>query len=492
MSLNNIRSIYKPSLALLTDLYQITMAYGYWKTGVHNKQAMFQMFFRQLPFGSGFAIAAGLEALIDYVDGFLWSDEDLEFIAHLKGIDGAPIVCDGFIHHLKSTPFRVSIDAVEEGRLVFPHEPLVRVTGPLLQCQLLETALLNLINFPTLIATKAARVCLAAQGDRVLEFGLRRAQGVDGGLTASRAAFLGGVDGTSNLLASYVYDIPAGGTHAHSWVMSFDSELEAFTKFARAMPGNSIFLVDTYNTIDGVRNAIKAGHWLKANGHKLYGIRLDSGDLGYLSNEARKLLDEAGFETTVIVGSNDLDEIQIANLKSAGAKISVWGVGTRLVTAYDHPALGGVYKLVAIRDSESEAWQYKLKVSDQMSKITTPGKQQIRRFMVNGEYAADMIFDELSPPSGGDVTIVDPADITRRKKIPKGTPYEDLLRPIIVDGRRVYDGGGVHKGRQRCRKELSRLNESIKRILNPHSYPAGLESSLHERKAKMILEMKGF
>jgi nicotinate phosphoribosyltransferase len=489
---NSIRDIYRPSLSLLTDLYQITMAYGYWKTGSQNKQAMFQMFFRQLPFDGGFAIAAGLEALIDYVDGFTWSSEDLEFISSLKGNDGRPIVCNDFIRYLKTTPLRVSIDAVEEGCLVFPHEPLVRVTGPLLQCQLLETSLLNLMNFPTLIATKAARICLAAQGDRVLEFGLRRAQGVDGGVTASRSAFIGGVDGTSNLLAGYLYDIPVGGTHAHSWVMSFDSELEAFTKFASSMPGNSIFLVDTYNTIDGVKNAIKAGQWLKNNGHKLYGIRLDSGDLGYLSKQARLLLDDAGFEDTDIVGSNDLDEVQIANLKSAGAKISVWGVGTKLVTAHDSPALGGVYKLVAIRDDDSKAWRYKLKLSDQISKITTPGRQQIRRFMLNGEYAADMIFDELSPPSNGDVTIVDPADMTRRKKIISGTPYEDLLRPVVVEGKRVYDGGGVHRARQRCSDELSRLNESIKRIANPHSYPAGLELSLHERKAKMILELKGF
>jgi nicotinate phosphoribosyltransferase len=366
------------------------------------------------------------------------------------------------------------------------------VTGSLLQCQLLETALLNLINFPTLIATKAARICLAAQGDRVLEFGLRRAQGVDGGVTASRSAFIGGVDGTSNLLAGYLYDIPVGGTHAHSWVMSFDSELEAFMKFASSLPGSCIFLVDTYSTIDGVKNAIKAGVWLRENGHELLGIRLDSGDLGYLSKQARVLLDEAGFQKAVIVGSNDLDEDQIANLKSAGAKISVWGVGTKLVTAYDSPALGGVYKLVAIQDDDSKAWRYKLKLSDQISKITTPGRQQIRRFMLNGEYAADMIFDELSPPSNGDITIVDPADMTRRKKIISGTPYEDLLRPVIIDGKRVYDGGGVHRARQRCSDELSRLNESIKRIANPHSYPAGLELSLHERKAKMILELKGF
>ena len=339
---NSLHDVYKPSLALLNDLYQISMAYGYWKSGRHNYESMFQLFFRKIPFDGGFAIAAGLDSVVDYIHNFSWSKEDLDYIGSIHGADGKPIVCRDFLDYLKNTPLEVSIDAVEEGRAVFAHEPLLRVSGPLLQCQLLETPLLNLINFPTLIATKAARVCLAAQGDRVLEFGVRRAQGIDGGLTASRAAYIGGVDGTSNLLAGSMYGIPVSGTHAHSWVMSFDSELEAFKSFAEAMPGNCLFLVDTYNTLAGVKNAVLAGDYLRSRGGTLLGVRLDSGDLGYLSIEARKILDAAGFKDVLIVGSNDLDESQILNLKAAGAKINVWGVGTKLVTAYDDPALGGI------------------------------------------------------------------------------------------------------------------------------------------------------
>jgi nicotinate phosphoribosyltransferase len=357
---------------------------------------------------------------------------------------------------------------------------------------MLETPLLNLINFPTLIATKAARVCLAAQGDRVLEFGVRRAQGIDGGLTASRAAFIGGVDGTSNLLAGSTYGIPVSGTHAHSWVMSFDSELESFKAYADAMPGNCLFLVDTFNTLAGVKNAVLAGQYLQSRGGKLLGIRLDSGDLGYLSIEARKILDAAGFKDAVIVGSNDLDENQILNLKTAGAKINVWGVGTKLVTAYDDPALGGVYKLVAIRKDKAADWSYKLKLSEQISKITTPGKQHVRRFTNAGEYLADMIYDELSLPQAEDFTIVDPLDVNRRKKIPKDCQFEDLLVSIFDQGLCVYDRGGILAARQRCKRDLGLLNESVKRIVNPYSYPVGLEQTLSDHKSKMILDLRGF
>jgi nicotinate phosphoribosyltransferase len=489
---NKLHDVYKPSLALLNDLYQISMAYGYWKSGRHNYEAMFQLFFRTIPFNGGFAVAAGLDAVVDYVQDFSWSKEDLEYIGSICGADGKPIVCHEFLDYLKNTPLSVSIDAVEEGRVVFAHEPLVRVSGPLLQCQMLETPLLNLINFPTLIATKAARVRLAAQGDRVLEFGVRRAQGIDGGLTASRAAFIGGVDGTSNLLAGSTYGIPVSGTHAHSWVMSFDSELESFKAYADAMPGNCLFLVDTFNTLAGVKNAVLAGQYLQSRGGKLLGIRLDSGDLGYLSIEARKILDAAGFKDAVIVGSNDLDENQILNLKTAGAKINVWGVGTKLVTAYDDPALGGVYKLVAIRKDKAADWSYKLKLSEQISKITTPGKQQVRRFKNAGEYLADMIYDELSLPLAEDFTIVDPLDVNRRKKIPKDCQFEDLLVPIFDQGLCVYDRSGILAARQRCKRDLGLLNESVKRIVNPYSYPVGLEQTLSDHKSKMILDLRGF
>jgi nicotinate phosphoribosyltransferase len=453
---------------------------------------MFQLFFRKIPFDGGFATAAGLDSVVDYIETFSWSKEDLDYIASIRGADGKPIVCRDFLDYLKNSPLEVSIDAVEEGRAVFAHEPLLRVSGPLLQCQLLETPLLNLINFPTLIATKAARVCLAAQGDRVLEFGVRRAQGIDGGLTASRAAYIGGVVGTSNLLAGSMYGIPVSGTHAHSWVMSFDSEIEAFKSFADAMPGNSLFLVDTYNTLAGVKNAVLAGNYLRSRGGGLLGVRLDSGDLGYLSIEARKILDAAGFNDAVIVGSNDLDEKQILNLKAAGAKINVWGVGTKLVTAYDDPALGGVYKLVAIRKDRHAEWEYKLKLSEQISKITTPGKQQVRRFLVDDEYVADMIFDEMSPPSAGELTIIDPLDVTRRKKIAEGCSFEDLLVPVFDRGQCVYKRSGIADARQRCKTDLSRLDDSVKRLVNPYPYPAGLEQSLSERKSKMILRLRGF
>lgn len=492
MRQNKLPDIYKPSLMLLNDLYQISMAYGYWKSGRHNQEALFQLFFRANPFDGGFTVAAGLESAIDFIQSYSWSDEDLEYLGSIKGSDGHRLVCDDFLHYLKSTPLVVSVEAIEEGRIVFPHEPLVRVSGPIIQCQLLETPLLNLINFPTLIATKAARVCLAAQGDKVLEFGIRRAQGIDGGLTASRAAFIGGVDGTSNLLAGSFYDIPVSGTHAHSWVMSFDSELDAFKAFAESMPGNCVFLVDTYNSLTGVRHAVEVGKYLRSKGKSLVGIRLDSGDLNYLSVEARKILDADGFVDVAIVGSNDLDEKQILNLKASGSKINVWGVGTKMITGYDDPALGGVYKLVATRDTPSSRWNYKLKLSEQLSKITTPGKQQVRRFVNNGEYVADMIFDEFSPPDQEEVTIVDPIDMTRRKKIARNMAFEDLLIPIFESGRYVYSSGGVSAARQRCKKDLAMLHESIKRIVNPHPYPAGLEVSLSDRKSRMILELRGF
>lgn len=487
-----LHELYKPSLTLLTDMYQLSMAYGYWKSGRHLDQAVFQMFFRKIPFAGGFAVAAGLESLVDFIESFSWSESDLEYIRTLVGVDGKPLVSSDFIDYLRQTPLRVSIDAIEEGRVVFAHEPLVRVTGSLLQCQILETAILNLINFPTLIATKAARVCLAAKGDRVLEFGVRRAQGIDGGLTASRACFIGGVAATSNLLAGSLYGIPVSGTHAHSWVMSFDSEEEAFTKFSEAMPGNSVFLVDTYNSLVGVERAIKIGKALKRNGNVFSGIRLDSGDLTYLSVEARKKLDAAGFVDAVIVGSNDLDEYQITDLKSAGARINVWGVGTKLVTGHENPALGGVYKLVAIQGRGAKEWIYKLKLSDEIAKITTPGIQQVRRFKKKDEFVGDMVFDEMAPPVRGDITIVDPRDPTRRKKIDPSADFDDLLVPIFRDGKCVYKNRGLMAARQRCKDDLQMIHESVKRIKLPHDYPAGLELSLYEQKSRMIKELKGF
>jgi nicotinate phosphoribosyltransferase len=293
-------------------------------------------------------------------------------------------------------------------------------------------------------------------------------------------------------MAGKHYGIPVRGTHAHSWVMSFDDELESFLAFAKAMPGNAVFLVDTYNTLTGIDNAIKAGQWMRSNGHNMIGIRLDSGDLADLAREARKRLDAAGFNDAMIVASNDLDEHLIASLKAQGAPIGVWGVGTKLVTGFDDPALGGVYKMVAIRGDDGNAWQYKLKVSEQLAKITTPGMQQVRRFMDGQRFMGDMIFDELAPPEIHSMTIVDPLDMTRRKQIAAGTAYEDLLVPIFSEGRLVYQSKGIEAARARLQVDLSKLHEGIKRQTFPHTYPVGLEISLFEKKSKMILELRGF
>ena len=380
------------------------------------------------------------------------------------------------------------MDAMPEGTAVFPQQPLLRVQGSILQAQLVETALLNIINFQSLIATKAARVCLAAQDDPVVEFGLRRAQGVNGAITASRAAYIGGCAGTSNVLAGKLFGIPVKGTHAHSWVLSFDTELEAFTAYAEAMPNNCIFLVDTFDTLAGVRHAVEAGRRLRQQGHELAGIRLDSGDLAYLSIEARKILDAGGFPDAIIVASNDLDEQIIASLKQQGAKINVWGVGTKLVTAYDQPALGGVYKLTAIRGTDGQ-WNHKVKLSEQAAKVTNPGILQVRRFQDDGEFIGDATYDTTRPPRGP-LVIVDPLDATRRKHFPEVTGSEDLLVPVLRRGKRVGEIPSLEKIRARAQQQLARLNASVKRFTNPHQYPAGLELGLHELKTQLILRAR--
>ena len=378
--------------ALLTDLYQLTMGYGYWNSGLAERQAVFHLFFRRCPFAGEYAIACGLDSAIEYLEQLRFSAADVAYLATLRGDDGNPLFDDGFLAYLSRLELSLSIDAMPEGTAVFAHEPLVRVCGPLLQCQLVETALLNIVNFQTLVATKAARICDAARGQPVLEFGLRRAQGVDGALAASRAAYIGGASATSNVLAGRQFDIPVKGTHAHSWVMCFDNEREAFEEYARSMPNNCVFLVDTYDTLRGVRNAIEVGRALRAQGHNLAGIRLDSGDLAHLSREARDLLDRAGFSEVRIVASNDLDEHVIDSLKQQGAAIGVWGVGTKLATAYDQPALGGVYKLAAIADRKGD-WQYRIKLSEQSIKVSNPGIQQVRRYSRGNVFIGDCIYD---------------------------------------------------------------------------------------------------
>ncbi|GAB3273527.1 nicotinate phosphoribosyltransferase [Larkinella harenae] len=479
---------YTTSLSLLTDLYQITMAYGYWKSGTANKEAVFNLYFRKHPFQGGFTVACGLSSVVDYLNAFSFSDDDVAYLSMLTGTDNRPLFEPAFLDYLRNLRFTGDIDAIPEGTVVFPNEPLIRVRGPILQCQLLETPLLTLINFQSLIATKAARMRLAAQNDILLEFGLRRAQGIDGGLTASRAAYIGGCDATSNVLAGKLYGIPVRGTHAHSWVMSFDDELEAFNVYAEVLPNNVTLLVDTYNSIQGVKNAINAGQKLKERGYQLSAIRLDSGDLAYLSIEARRLLDEAGFQDTSIVGSNDLDEYLITSLKQQGAKINIWGIGTKLVTAYDQPALGGVYKLAAIQNPAGQ-WDYKLKLSEQAIKISTPGIQQVRRYSDEHGFISDMVYNEETPPVGP-ATMIDPYDFTRQRHFSAPTVFEDLLVPIFRNGQPVYEIPDIHAVRSRVQAQLTQLHPGIKRFTNPHTYPVGLEQELYHLRTNLILKLR--
>lgn len=478
-----------PATALLTDLYQLTMAYGYWKTGREALESVFHLSFRKHPFRGGFTVAAGLADAIDYLRHLRFTPEDLAYLATLTGQDDRPLFEPDFLDHLGQLRFACDVAAVPEGTVVFPHEPLLRIRGPILQAQICETALLNLLNFQTLIATKAARVCLAARGEPVLEFGLRRAQGVDGAVTASRAAYIGGCAATSNVLAGRLYGIPVKGTHAHSWVMSFDTELDAFEAYAEALPNNCVFLVDTYDTLNGVRAAIQVGQALRSRGQRMAGIRLDSGDLAWLSVEARRLLDDAGFADAAIVASNDLDEHLIDSLKHQGARISVWGVGTKLVTAYDQPALGGVYKLSAIRRPDG-TWEPKVKLSEQAVKVSTPGQLQVRRFQGEEGFLADGIYD-LERGAPPDFTLVDPLDPTRRKVFAAGASFEDLLVPIFERGELVYEPPALADIRARAQRQLTRCHEGLKRLVNPHQYPVGLELGLHELKTNLILRARG-
>ncbi len=481
--------LYRPSLTLLTDLYQLTMAYGYWRAGMTDREAVFHLSFRKNPFGGGFSVACGLACAIDLLEELRFEAEDLAFLGELRGADGERLFERDFLDELARVRFTCDVDAPPEGTLVFPHEPLVRVRGPILQAQLIETALLNIINFQTLIATKAARIVLAAGDDPVLEFGLRRAQGVDGGLAASRAAYLGGCAATSNVLAGRLFGIPVRGTHAHSWVMAFDDELEAFRAYARAMPNNCIFLVDTYDTLEGVDHAIEVGRWLRGQGRELLGVRLDSGDLAYLSVEARRRLDAAGFPEAKVLASNELDEHIIESLKVQGATIGIWGVGTKLATAYDEPALGGVYKLSALR-RPGGSWEPRVKLSEQAIKTSTPGVLQVRRYRDASGPLADVIYDEqLGLPEP--VTLIDPLDVTRRRAMDPGTGWEELLVPIFRGGRRVYQVPTLEEGRTRLRAELARFHSGIKRFVNPHRYPVGLERNLHDLKLRLILEARG-
>jgi nicotinate phosphoribosyltransferase len=465
---------------LLTDLYQLTMAYGYWKLGMHDREAVFQLIFRKNPFKGNYAVACGLASVIDFLQDWQFAADDLAYLGSLKSGNGEVLFPAEFLDYLGQLKFSCDIDAIPEGTVVFAQEPLVRIKGPLLQAQLIESTLLNIINFQTLIATKAARVCQAAQGEPVLEFGMRRAQGPDGALSASRAAYIGGCEATSNVLAGKLYGIPVRGTHAHSWVTAFSDEITAFEEYAKVMPHNCVLLVDTYDTLKGVENAIKIAKKLRARGAELRGIRLDSGDLAALSVKARHLLDAAGFTETKIVASNCLDEYIIENLKKSGAKISVWGVGTNLVTAYDQPALDGVYKLSALRDADGQ-WQYKLKLSEQAVKISNPGIYQVRRFFRDEQQLMDVMYDvELGISDIPEMVLLDHA----AKEI-KLTDYDacvDLLLPVFRGGELVYAQESIHELRERAIQEVSQFLKGQA----GQAYPVGLEKKLHDLKQQLI------
>lgn len=483
-----LEPLYHSSLALLTDFYQLTMAYGYWKTGMKDKEAVFHLFFRRHPFKGGYTVAAGLETAIRFVENLKYSPEDLAYLATLKAEDGTPYFEPAFFEYLSKMVFEIDMDAVPEGTVVFPHEPMVRVKGPLIQCQLLESPLLNLINYPSLIATKASRVCMAAKGDAILEFGMRRAQGIDGALTASRAAYIGGCHSTSNTLAGKLFGIPVKGTQAHSWIMAYESEQDSFYQYAENLPNNCVFLVDTYDTLIGIQRAIEVGRHLKSRGKKLLGVRLDSGDLAYLSIKGREMLDKAGFADTKIYASNELDEEVISELKQQGAQIAVWGVGTHLVTGKGQPWLDGVYKLSAIR-ARDEAWRYTLKLSEQMAKVSNPGILQVRRFFNSVEYLADVIYDVDHQPKN-EWHVVDPLDPTREKVLTSNVPSKDLLVPIFRGGKRVYELPTLHEIRANTLKELASFHPGIKRFLNPHQYIVGMEKWLYDLKIDLIKKIR--
>ena len=432
------------------------------------------------------------DQLAELIEDFRFTDEDVAYLASLAAPGGGTLFDDDFLKYLRDYRLSVNIDAVPEGTIVFPHEPIVRVTGPIMDCQLIETPLLNCVNFETLIATKAARVCLAAGGRPVAEFGLRRAQGAGGGLWASRAAVVGGCASTSNVLAGKLFSIPVSGTHAHSWVMSFPDELSAFRAYAREFPNNCVLLVDTYNVEQGIKNAITVGLEMRERGEKLSAIRIDSGDLAWLAKMARRMLDAAGLDDCGIVLSNDLDEHTIRSILDEGAPVDSWGVGTKLACAFDQPTLGGVYKLSATRAPGQQAWTDCLKISESAAKLTVPGVLDVRRYFAeDGSIAGDMVFD-VNAGVGEREVIVDPVDDLRQKNL-AGKRYELLLEPLARAGEVVLpsDRRDALAAQARARAGLASLDESQKRMLNPHTYPVGLEYGLCERRRALVGKLRG-
>ena len=477
------------NLTLLTDLYELTMMQGYFKNPT-NQTVIFDMFYRNNPCGGSFAIAAGLEQMIEYIENLRFTEEDIEYLRSLDMFQ------EDFLDYLSTFHFTGDIYAIPEGTVVFPREPIVKVIAPIMEAQLVETAILNIINHQSLIATKAARVCYAARGDGVMEFGLRRAQGPDAGIYGARAAVIAGCVGTSNVLTGQMFHVPVLGTHAHSWIMSFPDEYTAFKTYAKMYPDSCTLLVDTYDVLkSGVPNAIRVFEEMREEGIKLtkYGIRIDSGDLAYLSKEAYKMLAAAGFDDATIAASSDLDEYLIDSLKTQDAKINSWGVGTNLITSKDNPAFGGVYKLAAVKDADSNNFIPKIKLSENTEKVTNPGNKTVYRIYskTTGKIKADLIClaDEIFDPEET-MIIFDPVDTWKKTKVLGGT-YEirELLIPVIRKGKRVYTSPDVMDIRDYCQKEQNTLWDESRRLINPQKVYVDLSQKLYDLKKNLLEEM---
>ncbi|MFR4808176.1 MAG: nicotinate phosphoribosyltransferase [Peptostreptococcus anaerobius] len=471
----------KTNLTMLTDLYQLTMMNGYYKKGVENDTAVFDVFFRKNVCEGGYTIVCGIEEIVHYINNLSFNEHDLDYLRSLNLFD------EDFIGVLRDFKFTGDIYAVEDGSVMFPGEPIIVVKAPLYQAQLVETAILSIVNFMTLIATKASRVCNAAGGDPVLEFGLRRAQGPEAGLYGAKAAIIGGCTGTSNVLTGKMFGVPVAGTHAHSWVQKFDSELEAFRAYAQTYPDSCLLLIDTYNVLEsGIKNALIVFDELRAKGFEPIGVRLDSGDLTYLSKEVRKILDDAGYPNAKITASNDLDEYTIISLKQEGAAIDSWGVGTKLITSYDYPSLGGVYKLAATTNREG-ILEPKIKISENPEKINNPGfKKVVRIYNKNEKCEADLIMlddetiDETKP-----LEIFDPV-YTWKRRVYENYTIRELLKPLFLEGKLVRERKSVYEVKEYAKKELSSMWDQYKRIKNPHIYKVDLSQKLWDMKNDLI------
>ena len=476
-------------LTLLTDLYELTMMQGYYYKQSQNETVVFDVFFRQNPCNNGYSICAGLDQVISYIKNLNFTYEDVDYLR------GLGIFSEEFLHYLSGFHFSGDIYAIPEGTVVFPKEPLLKLIAPIMEAQLVETAILNIINHQSLIATKTSRIVFAANGSGIMEFGLRRAQGPDAGLYGARAAMIGGCVGTSNVLAGQLFDVPVMGTHAHSWIMSFEDEYTAFKTYADMYPDNCTLLVDTYDTLkSGVPNAIRVFQECKKEGHvlKKYGIRLDSGDLAYLSKEARKMLDAAGFPDATIVASNDLDEYLLHDLGLQGAKIDSWGVGTNLITSKDCPSFGGVYKLAATMDKDGN-FIPKIKISENTEKITNPGNKTIYRIYdkATGKIKADLIcFVGETYDTDKDLLLFDPIETWKKTKLPGGSyTMREILVPVFRNGECVYQSPSVKEIAQYCRQEKDTLWDETKRLFYPHEVHVDLSQSLYDVKKALLDEM---